>query len=370
MKRRALVIGTGVAGLSCAQLLACQGWEVEVCKSRSRPAPTLVLNDITCGLLCDIWQAGNELLDGSHILNERKVVWGLGGTVSTVVQRSVVIRGDRLVERLLRRLGHNGQVRMDDSPTRMHELADVGSTVQEEVSWVIDASGRVAHIAKILGAAKRHLFGRRRVIGIEVLLAEASERDTCWIETVPDGWLFLAPLGKDQALLQVMVPVVPKEPKLVLTDLLDQTRIIKTQIANILDPALVFEAYPQISDPLCGPGWSAVGDAAVSFDPICGDGTGYALRGAILAAGVIDGIISGLPRSDCLGHYTLRLRKALLSHLKECLKYYSVAFSSPVWEAEVEFMEKTFPYDEYHTVDTESFAYRLRDFRLVPLNSQ
>jgi hypothetical protein len=102
MKRRALVIGTGVAGLSCAQLLACQGWEVEVCKSRSRPEPTLVLNDITCGLLCDIWQAGNELLDGSHILNERKVVWGLGGTVSTVVQRSVVIRGDRLVERLLK----------------------------------------------------------------------------------------------------------------------------------------------------------------------------------------------------------------------------------------------------------------------------
>lgn len=371
MKRRALVIGTGVAGLSCAQLLAHQGWEVEICKSDSpRPAPTLVLNDITGSLLCDIWQAGNELLDGSHILNERKVAWGLEETVSTVVQRSIVIRGDLLVERLLRRLRHNEQVRVNDSLAHVHELIEVGSIVQEEFSWVVDASGRGAHLAKVLGAAKRHLFGLRRLIGMEVLLAEARERDTCWIETVPDGWVFLAPLGKDQALLQAMVPGVQKEPKLVLTELLDQTRMIKTKIADTPDPALVFEAYPQISDPLCGPGWIAVGDAAISLDPICGDGTGYALREAILAAGVIEGVVSGLPQIDCLHHYVLRLRKAFLSHLKECLRYYSVAFSSPAWEAEVDLIEKAFPYDEYHTADAESLAYGLRDFRLVRLNPQ
>ena len=38
---------------------------------------------------------------------------------------------------------------------------------------------------------------------------------------------------------------------------------------------------------MCGPGWLSCGTAALSFDPICGDGTGHAVREGILAAAVI-----------------------------------------------------------------------------------
>jgi len=57
----------------------------------------------------------------------------------------------------------------------------------EEFAWIVDASGRAAHAAKVLGAAKRYRFGYRRIVGEEVRLFNTEERHTCWIETAPEG---------------------------------------------------------------------------------------------------------------------------------------------------------------------------------------
>ena len=372
MKKRALVVGGGISALCCAKLLARHGWKVVVWVASPRPTPALVLNSVTCDLLLDVWQAGDDLLKGSYPLNERKTRWGQEGTVSTVAQPSLAIRGDLLIAHFLECLSreHNLEVHIDDFPVHLCKMMDPISFSRsvQEFDWVVDASGRASQIAQLLGAVKYHSFGQRCVIGMEVPLTKTNQGYTYWIEAVQDGWVFLAPLERDRALLQAMLPTVSKEPFIAITDLLAQTRMIRTQVADVSGPASVFIASPQIADPLCGPGWIAVGDAAISLDPISGDGTGYAIRGVILAVGVLNGIASGLPRSDCLHHYSLRLQKAFFSHLRECISYYSVVFSSLAWKTEIELMKHAFPNDRYHTTDAESFLYGLKGFELVPLH--
>jgi flavin-dependent dehydrogenase len=367
---RALVFGWGLAGLSCAKILARQGWDVEVRGAVSKATPILVLNDVTCDVLHDLWQAENELLPGAHVINERKVCWGADGSASVVVQSGVVIKGDVLITHLLESLNeeHDGQIRIDDSPGCVSALADPRSfrRVAQEFDWIIDAGGRASHINQILGAT-RHSFGRRHAISAEVTLEESSERHACWIELVRNGWVFMAPLGKERALVQAMTPAPPEDPSAMLTALLGQTRFIKAQVANASSHVSVFQASPQISEPLCGPGWIAVGDAAISLDPICGDGAGYALRGAILAASVIDGAASGLLMSDCLRHYALRLHKAFFSHLKECLGYYSMLLSSLRWQDEIGLMEPALPKG---FLKPERFSYALNGFALEPLGAE
>ncbi|WP_414583032.1 NAD(P)/FAD-dependent oxidoreductase [Scytonema sp. PCC 10023] len=367
----ALVIGGGVAGLSCAQALAKRGWEVEIWRTGSRSSPTLLLNDITCYLLQDIWQLEETFWENFHVLDERRVCWGMEATVLSIPQPSVVMSGNCLVEHLEKRLQqHNQQVHFDDSLPSPDELAsfDFWHHVGQKFTWVIDAGGRKSAIVKNLVGGQRYKFGQRCILSQEVMLTKASEQNVCWMETVPDGWMFLAPLGGNRAMLQCMVPVVIEEPQEMLTYLLGQTRFLNTFVDSLLGSTSVFEAFPQILAPLYGTKSIAVGDAAFSVDPISGDGTGYAIRGAILAASVINGIASGLERSQCLRHYTLRLHKTFFSHLQQCLNHYSIGFSSSVWKAEIELMQEVWQ-NNFDIPNAENFAYRLEELNLVPLPS-
>ncbi|MEB3283144.1 MAG: hypothetical protein VKK42_29910 [Lyngbya sp.] len=366
---KALVIGRGVAGLTCARLLAQQGWEIEICKissssSGSPISPTVVLNDITCYLLQDIWQLEDKFWQNFYVLNQRRVRWGMEASVLNIPQLSMVINGNCLVKLLEERLlqAYNQQVYLNESP-----LIDKPTTF-EGYDWVIDAGGRKSAIAENLGKGKRHRFGCRCILSSEVTLTQTSEQNACWMETVADGWIFLAPLGEHRALLQCMVPIVREEPSQMLIDLLEKSHSIKSLVDSFLGSITVFQAFPQILTSLCEPKWIAVGDAAISFDPISGDGTGYAIRGAILATSVINGITSqSLLNNQYLHHYTQRLHKTFLSHLQECLKYYSAAFSSSAWKAEIKLIQDFLYGNKHGLITADHFAYRLNKLNLVPI---
>ncbi|MEC4814460.1 MAG: NAD(P)-binding protein [Scytonema sp. PMC 1069.18] len=364
--QRALIIGGGVAGLSCAHLLAQHGWEVKIWGKTSHNSPTVLLNDTTCYLLQDIWQLEESFWKNFYVLNQRQVCWGIGADVLNIPQPSVVMNGNYLVKHLEKHLLQKyHQLVHLESPPSLGELAssDFLADAEQQFTWVIDASGRKSVIGSHAIGSQRHHFGHRCILSQELMLTAASEQTTSWIETVPDGWLFLAPLGENKALLQCMVPITTEEPEKMLT-LLEQTRFIKTFVDTFLDSTHIFEAFPQISDPLCGSKWIAVGDAAFSLDPISGDGTGYALRGAILAISVINSIASGLDKNKCLQHYTLRLRKTFSSHLQQCLKYYSNSFSSSTWKKEIALMN--FLPDNLSTLNLNNCTYKLENFHLKP----
>ncbi len=277
---------------------------------------------------------------------------------------SAVINGNLLIARLWENLldKHHHQVQFQELPVSIDNLR---ARQLEEDAWIVDAGGRQSAIAQQLGSGHRYSFGARCVLSQEVQLINSVEEDIYWIETVPEGWLFLAPLGNKKAILQAMVPLISGESSDLLAILIKQTRYIQDYIAELSASIAIFVAFPQILQPLSGKKHLAVGDAAFSVDPISGDGTGYAMRGAILATSVIDAIASGLSGSDSLKHYTLRLEKTFDAHLQQCLEYYLRGFTSSLWQREIKRMQKA--RSLWNPTKNDNFTHILRDFQLVKL---
>jgi flavin-dependent dehydrogenase len=223
--------------------------------------------------------------------------------------------------------------------------------------WVVDATTPPDH-------DRRLVFGRRCVVQAEVPL-QAKATSTAWIETVRDGWVHVAPVAPDRAVVQCMVPGRPSDPAATLGRMIAATAGMAGRIGPPEGTAVVFGAAPTLTVPCCAPAWIAVADGAVSLDPLSGLGTAWALRGGILAAAVIDGISSGLGEAECLGHYTARLREALHSHVEHCLRLYGAAFSTPAWNDELRLMAWALE-TQRHRHPPEAFGLRLNGLRLEP----
>jgi len=152
---------------------------------------------------------------------------------------------------------------------------------------------------------------------------EMAETGSCWIESLTSGWLFLVP---------GWLLAVGGKPDV----LLAESRLVAGQILSCGPAGAEFPAYPRITDPLGGPGWLCGGTAAIGFDPLCGDGTGHALREAILAAAVIRAAAGGANIDSLLAHYRARLVAAFRRHLMVCRQFYATGGSGDWWRAELE----------------------------------
>jgi flavin-dependent dehydrogenase len=362
LMQKILIIGGGIAGLTCAHLLAGRGWEIEIWDKLSKSSPTLIINDVTRYVLQDIWQLETDFWYDFHLLTSRQVAWEKDTEVLTIVEDSLVVKGNSLIEKLKLHLLNQKQIYINETPPNLDNIC------RQDYAWIIDASGRNSTTALNFGKGRRSQFGQRCILSQTVMLTSANHYNACWMETISDGWIFFAPIDNQQALIQCMLPNIIKEPLPILT-LLEETNFIKTFIDKITTHPTIFAAYPQLLTPLCGNGWIAVGDAALSFDPISGDGTGYALRTAILATSVINSISnSNLNTKECFNHYNLRLNRTFFQHLEQCIKYYSSAFNSREWKIEIELMKLSLQKYKDMQLIFDEFAYNLKDFQLIPKN--
>ncbi|NJR76852.1 MAG: hypothetical protein HC773_31570 [Scytonema sp. CRU_2_7] len=241
--QKVLIIGNGIAGLSCARLLANRGWEIEIWGKHQLFAPTLILNQITCNLLQDIWQLDRSFWNSLHLLQERRVCWGNDGGVLSMAEPSAVINGnlfsDRLWTHLLEKYHH--QVHFQELPLSIDNLGDL----QHEFAWIVDAGGRQSAIAQQLGSGHRYSFGDRCVLSQEVQLTNSAQEDIYWIETVPEGWLFLAPLGNKRAILQAMVPLISEEASDLLAILLKKRAIFRNIFPKSRNQSLSLQLFPR-----------------------------------------------------------------------------------------------------------------------------
>ncbi len=110
-----------------------------------------------------------------------------------------------------------------------------------------------------------------------------------------------------------------------------------------------------------GDGWLACGSAAMALDPLCGDGSGHAVREAILATAVI----RAGAEPAMLEHYQARLRLAFERHLSLCRSYYSSGNSGPWWEAELAHLDRGLEWSRAHAAT--KWRYRLDGFDLLPI---
>lgn len=208
------------------------------------------------------------------------------------------------------------------------------------------------------------MFGRRCVLQADVSLVGCS--GSAQVETVENGWIHMAPLGVDRAVVQAMVPAAPADPEAELRVMTSATASVRHAIGEWLGDVTVFPAAPALSDVVCGPGWISVADAAASVDPVSGFGTAWAIRGGILGAAVVEAAWSGLPEEECLQHYSDRLRAAVLDHVDRCLGLYGAAFSTPAWKEELQLMASALDAHRRRHPPAR-FGYRLNRFRLERL---
>jgi hypothetical protein len=322
-----LIRGDGIAACCCAHLLKNAGIPVAMELCPRAKVPALMLSDASQALISDVFEQPDLFRDSLRVTT-RMVRWGGNAQPIPVAHSAAVVSEQKLSER----------VRPD---------VPIFEPAVDSPAWTIHSAPPVP--------TTEHRFGTRIAAAVPVSLK--SDPHACWIESLDSGWLFMIPSADGEGwLLAVGGPV---------ESLLDRSRLIASQIAGPVRAAGQFPAFPRISDPLCQPGWLACGTTAMSFDPLCGDGTGHAVREAILAAAVIRAALDGRePLESLLDHYRARLIAGFYRHLELCREFYNKGRSGPWWEGELEHLTKGIAYCQSAMTQGMRFRYQLTGFTL------
>jgi flavin-dependent dehydrogenase len=111
-----------------------------------------------------------------------------------------------------------------------------------------------------------------------------------FLEAVPDGWWYSAPLpdGRMVAAYLTDHDLLPpgQPPEAVWAQRLRQSRLTGERLREAGAPrsVRVVAAHAQWAGGVAGPGWLAIGDAALAHDPLSGMGIGWGLASPWYAA--------------------------------------------------------------------------------------
>jgi len=324
-----LVRGDGLATAACARLLSVAGWHISIEVAPRPKLPAVLLNEASQTLLLDVFEV-EGLLSGLYPIQKRIVKWGEGSEVLTLPHRALAVSEDLLLRR----------------------LPPVGGT-GENVSYTL-------HGARPLPApTSEYHCGGRDAEAVAIHFRGSAEANACWVESVADGWLFAVCTGDGQGWLLAMGESA--------NTLLAQSTLIAGCIESVAVERKRFAAHPRIAKPLTGPGWLACGGAAMAFDPICGEGTGHALREAILAAAVMQAHARGEDWDLLAQLYVNRFEGGFRRHLVQCHQLYSSGGSGPWWREQVASVEAGLAWLGLERRGETTF--RLEGFELVRLAS-
>lgn len=299
-----VIAGAGPAGAITARRLARAGLGV-LLLDRLRPAsPRLgeVLPGAARRLL--VREGLGELAAASHhaAVTGGLVVWGDDRPVASDALRDPYGAGARLdracfdsalreasvaAGSLWSRTSARGLERVGDDWVIQR---DAGPAVRARI--IVDATGRSARLLRLLGQS------RRRGAPLTALYQVARPENNAamartLIEARPDGWLYAGKLSDGR--WAIGYHTLPQDA--VRLRACDAERAAAVASAPHLSACLgrlawegavvSRDARGLVATAPCGPGWFAVGDAALAFDPIAGQGLFNALRTGLAAAEAI-----------------------------------------------------------------------------------
>jgi flavin-dependent dehydrogenase len=192
--------------------------------------------------------------------------------------------------------------------------------------FVIDATGRAASLAKRLGARP---IVYDDLVGIFARCVGASGKNrSVYIEAQERGWWYSAGLADDS-----LIATFLSDPDLV--DLsqcgravtwrkqLEESTITRTRGVAVLESQdlHVRTARTHRLDIVEGDGWLAVGDAAMSFDPLSSEGISKGLEWGMKAARAVAASVAG--DMSAAGVYRCDLEKTFSEYLSSRHRYYS-----------------------------------------------
>ena len=153
---------------------------------------------------------------------------------------------------------------------------------------------------------------------------EARFRGFTIVEATEMGWWYGARLPDGRAMVALMTDAdIAQAHGLRDAEAFHQVWVATAEIRDFAPPPpaptgrpVAFSAATQYLDPAIGPGWLALGDALMAFDPLSASGITGALEDAIAAADVVAKTPGG--RGDdrrLAAGYALRARATLESYL-------------------------------------------------------
>jgi flavin-dependent dehydrogenase len=202
---------------------------------------------------------------------------------------------------------------------------------------VVDATGRTAAVARRLGATVRRVG---RLVAVCSRSADSAngvgEDGVSLVEAASDGWWYSAPLPGGPYVVQFVTLPEQWRAGRPLAERLDSAPLTRERVGRLAEDApLAVGAHSALAEPCAGPGWAAVGDAAVAHDPLASAGLAMALRSAARAAEALatwlaDGDGGPLARYDAMQH------AAFTSYLAERGRMYAQERrfgAAPFWAA-------------------------------------
>jgi len=200
----------------------------------------------------------------------------------------------------------------------------------EPAAWTIVATGRDAEDRTVL------LGGQRLALMAPVALSPEADSRALSIEAAKHGWVALVPTSSNSGALFAFGLQGSAGHDEVLHGLLAETETLRRAVAALTGPVAVFRAAPRLRTPPWRDAATVfAGDAALTFDPLSGDGAAVALRTAHLAASMAEAWARGAELEDLRAFYSYRLARAMAAHLRGLLTLYAQAPFAAAWGNEI-----------------------------------
>jgi flavin-dependent dehydrogenase len=206
--------------------------------------------------------------------------------------------------------------------------------------FIVDGTGRASALAARLGSVRTlqdHLVG---IVGFfKGSAPDATAEEYTLIEAAEEGWWYSAPLPGSRIVVAYMTDAdlcaraAIRNPWHWNAKLRDARHTGERVSAFLQDGDIrVVPAYTSRVDPFYGQGWLAAGDAAITTDPLSGDGV---FRALLQGIGAADAILS--EQSGNMSGF-LRYGRRIDEEFERCLQNRSAYYSketrwtdSPFW---------------------------------------
>ena len=194
--------------------------------------------------------------------------------------------------------------------------------------FLVDATGRASWIAGKQGAS-RMIYDR--LVGITFFCSPGSPKSGTdshtLIEATEDGWWYSALLPDSRLVLAYMTDAdlysrARKQSSNYWQQQLQRTTHTNSRAKNYEPTSgpYIMPANSSRIDRIAGGSWLAVGDAAMAFDPLSGQGIYRALQSGIRAVQAIEGHFGG--STETSEQYVLELEQSFSDYMIKRTDYY------------------------------------------------
>jgi len=222
---------------------------------------------VPCPAITSAWGSEQPAVT-DHMLNPLGVGWNLDRT-----------RFDADLQAVCEGLGVEVVTGAKVSRQQLYSSNGPGGTV------LVDATGRGARVARLMGSRKLHIDRLVALWAIWSVDARDSSAGTA-VEAVRDGWWYSALLPRSQRIVVYLTDadLLPGEPRArgelassaKRLDLVGALLGLSAAPEIVVGPSLTSARSGWLGR-FSGPGWLAAGDAAVTYDPLSGRGITCAL---------------------------------------------------------------------------------------------